>query len=72
MVKVIATLPNGRIVDGAIISEKECTNGTPFLVIDGKPYSGLDAICEGISIDNVSDPIIDNWLSTLSVVPHIT
>jgi hypothetical protein len=67
MLKIRVTLPDGRIVDGQITDQHRAFHGTPVLIIDGHPYSGLEAINEGFLIDHINDPVIDRWINTFSV-----
>ncbi len=64
MGKVRVSLPDGRIVDGEITAQRKTLNGEPVLIADGKPYSGLDAVNQGLFVYPVNDPVIDQWLNT--------
>jgi hypothetical protein len=64
MAKMKVTLSNGRIVDGEITTDKDVLSGKPMLIADGRKFTALDAVNNGISIDRVNDPIIDDWLNT--------
>jgi len=65
MGKVRVTLPNGQIVDGKIIANQTDLNGHAFLIADGKQYSGLEAVNQGLS-DLINDPFIDLWLNKVT------
>jgi hypothetical protein len=64
---VCVTFPDGRSVDGIITAQHRPFKGTPVLIVEGHPYSGLDAINEGLSICPTNDPLFDSWLNTFSV-----
>jgi hypothetical protein len=56
MADVRIVLIDGRIVEGRITNE-----GRPKLLIDGKPYSVMDAVLKGMSVMPVDDPVFDRW-----------
>jgi hypothetical protein len=58
-------LDNGRIVEGEITTEHGEYVGEPVLLADGRRFSAMDAVNNGILIDPVTDPIVDIWLNTL-------
>jgi hypothetical protein len=62
MAKMRVTLASGRTVEGEITNEHG--SGEPVLLADGRQFSALDAVNNGISIDPVNDPMVDIWLST--------
>ena len=64
MAKVRVTFINGRSVDGEI-TDKHKTAGTPALIVEGQAFSGMDAVGKGISVEPVTDPNFDHWLSTI-------
>jgi len=63
MAKMRVTLINGRIVDGEITTDHG-SSAEPMLLADGKKFSALDAVNNGILIHPVNDPIVDLWLNT--------
>ena len=66
MRNVLVTLPDGRVVDGKITTRQKMY-AAPVLIAEGKLYSGLDAVSQGLSLYPVNDPAIDRWLNTFSV-----
>ena len=63
MAKVRVTLINGRIVEGDITT-KENGDDRPVLVVDGVPYTIMDAVLKGMSVYPVNDPLYDRWQNT--------
>jgi hypothetical protein len=64
---VRVTFPDGRTVDGEITAQYRPFKGTPVLIAEGQPYSGLDAINEGLLVNPTDDPLFDSWLNTFNV-----
>jgi hypothetical protein len=65
MPKVRVTLISGRIVDGKITKNENIKpGGKPVLVVDGVPYTILDAAIKGMSVYPVNDPLFDQWQKT--------
>jgi hypothetical protein len=64
---VRVTFPNGLTVDGEITTQHRSFKGTPVLIVESQPYSGLDAINEGLSVCPTDDPLFDSWLNTFNV-----
>jgi hypothetical protein len=46
----------------------ESFKGTPVLIVEGQPYSGLDAINEGLSVCPTDDPLFCG-LSIIKDIP---
>jgi hypothetical protein len=67
MGKMRVTFPDGRTVDGEITAQHRSFKGTPVLIVEGHPYSGLDAINEGFLVYPTDDPLFDSWLNTFNV-----
>jgi hypothetical protein len=67
MDKIQVTLPDGRIVSGYITDQHKSIEGRPLLIVEGEPYSAIDAISKGLSIYPIDDPDIDRWLSTFTL-----
>jgi hypothetical protein len=67
MDKIQVTLPDGRIVSGYITDQHKSIKGRPLLIVEGEPYSAIDAISSGLSIYPIDDPDIDKWLSTFTL-----
>jgi hypothetical protein len=63
MGKIQVTLTNGHIVDGELTTTHRAFPGTPVLMIEGEPYSAMDAITEGFSFNSINDPIFNDWLN---------
>jgi hypothetical protein len=66
MGRVHVTFPDGRTVDGEITNQRKSFLGTPVLIVEGHPYSGLDAINEGLLVYPTDDPLFDSWLNTFA------
>jgi hypothetical protein len=64
MAKVRVTFIDGRSVDGEITDKCKAAVDTPALLVEGQAYSGMDAVGIGISVEPVTDPNFDRWLST--------
>jgi hypothetical protein len=65
--KVSVVLPDGRIVDGEITDQHKAFCGAPALIVNGEPYSGLDAIIRGLRIKPVKDSTLDKLLTRFKV-----
>ena len=65
MPKVRVTLINGRIVEGTItVKESTEAPARPVLMVDGVPYTIMDAVLKGMSVFAVNDPLFDRWQNT--------